>query len=64
MTPDEYRDKLARLHELMDAAPGTPEERELIALGEELDAYETEHYPIAEPSPEAAARFRAEQERR
>jgi len=64
MTESEYLAKLDRLHVLMDAEPGSPEELELLALGAELYEYELEHYPIDEPTPDGFVRFRAEQEGR
>jgi antitoxin component HigA of HigAB toxin-antitoxin module len=59
---EEYLAALQHLYLLMDAQPNTPEEVELDELADLVCAYEDIHYPIAEPSLEEAAKFRADQE--
>jgi HTH-type transcriptional regulator/antitoxin HigA len=58
----EYEATLARIHVLMDAAPGSEDERELERLAALVHTYEDVHYPIAPPTAEAARAFRREQE--
>lgn len=57
----DYQANLARLEELMDALPGTPEADELEILTTLIERYENEHYPVDLPTPLAAIRFRMEQ---
>lgn len=57
----DYEANLARLEELIDAAPGSPEGDELEVLATLIEHYENERYPIDLPSPLAAIRFRMEQ---
>ena len=59
---NDYEANLARLEELMDAAPGTPEGDELEVLATLIERYEHDRYPIALPTPLAAIRFRMEQD--
>jgi len=61
-TDDDHRAVLARASDIFDAEPGTPEGEELDALIPLIEAYEDVVYPIAPPTPEEAAAFRAEQE--
>lgn len=56
----EYDLALARLNEIFDAEPGTPEAEELEALATSIEEYEAQHYPIDPPMPEEAAKFRAQ----
>ncbi|MFT4182973.1 MAG: DUF1508 domain-containing protein [Rhizobium sp.] len=58
---DDYEDALELLSRLWGAKSGTPEGDKLDILATLLDAYEAEHFPMDEPSPEALAAFRAEQ---
>lgn len=58
----DYEDSLARLEDLIDARPGTPESDELEVLATLIERYEDERYPIALPTPLAAIRFRMEQD--
>ncbi len=51
---------IARITELMPAAPNTPEGDELDILVTLVDAYENIHYPIAPPEPLAAIQFHME----
>jgi HTH-type transcriptional regulator/antitoxin HigA len=52
---------LARIEELMDAAPGTPDMDELEVLSQLVDLYEDHRWPISMPTPIAAIKFRMEQ---
>lgn len=52
---------LRRIENLMDAEPGTPAADELDVLATLAEAYEDRHFPIADPDPLAAIRFRMEQ---
>lgn len=47
----DYRQTLARIEVLFEAAPGSPEFDELDILGTLVCAYEDWHYPIPEPDP-------------
>ena len=57
----EYAAALARIDQLMDAAPGTPEGDELELLATLVEVYEDKHFPIELPDPLEAIRFRMEQ---
>ena len=56
-----YDAALARINELMDAEPGTPEGDELELLVTLLELYEKEAYPIDTPDAIEAIKFRMEQ---
>ncbi|HTS19840.1 MAG TPA: DNA-binding protein [Verrucomicrobiae bacterium] len=58
----EHKAVLARIDQLMDARPGTPEANELELLATLVDVYEDEVFPIEEPDPIEAIRFRMEQQ--
>ncbi len=58
---DDYEEALELLSTLWGAKSGTPEGDKLDILATLLDVYETEHFPMDKPSPEALAAFRAEQ---
>jgi uncharacterized protein YegP (UPF0339 family) len=58
---DDYEKALELLSTLWGSKSGTPEGDKLDILATLLDAYETEHFPMDKPSPEAMAAFRAEQ---
>jgi HTH-type transcriptional regulator/antitoxin HigA len=60
-TEEEYRSALARLGEVWDAEPGTPESDELDVLSVLVEAYEDEHYPMDPPDPIEAIKFRMDQ---
>ena len=60
-TETEYEDALARIDELFDAKPGTPEGDEFELLVTLVEIYEEEHFPIDLPDPITAIRFRMEQ---
>ncbi len=53
---------LARIEKLMEARPGTPEGDELELLTALVELYEDHAYPIPEPDPIEAIRFRMEQQ--
>lgn len=57
----DYDAALARINELMDAEPGTPEGDELELLVTLLELYEKETYPIDTPDAIEAIKFRMEQ---
>ena len=60
-TEADYETALARIDEIMDAAPGSPEGRELDVLVDLVDLYENRHEPMGYPDPVAAIEFRMEQ---
>jgi len=57
----DYDAALARVDNLMDAQPDSPEGDELDILVTLVEKYEAQHYPIAPPNPVDAIRFRMEQ---
>ena len=57
----DYEAALARIDELMDAEPNTPEDDELDILVTLVERYEERHYPIGPPDPVAAIEFRMDQ---
>lgn len=61
-TEGDYRAAVARIEELMSAAPGTPEGDELDVLATLVDAYEAKHHVMDAPDPVAAIQFRMEQQ--
>ena len=58
----DYERSLARVAELMDAEPGSPEGDELEVLSTLVDVYESQHFPIEPTDPVDAILFRMEQE--
>lgn len=60
-TEKDYEAALARVDELMDAAPGSPEGDELDVLVDLVELYESKHEPMGYPSPLAAIEFRMDQ---
>ncbi len=52
---------LARISELMDAEPGSPDGNELDVLVDLVELYESKHVPTELPSPIGAIEFRMEQ---
>jgi len=62
-TEEDYRLALKRASYFFDnePQPGTAEQDEFEILLTLLDAYETEHFPIAAPDPIEAIKFRMEQ---
>jgi HTH-type transcriptional regulator/antitoxin HigA len=57
----DYNSALARIDELMDAMPDTPEFDELELLSTLVEIYEDKNYPIDMPDPVNAIKFRMEQ---
>ncbi len=60
-TEADYKAALARIDELMDVEPGSPEGEELDVLVDLVELYESKHEPMGYPSPLAAIEFRMEQ---
>ena len=60
-TDDDLRAALARIDEIFDAEPGTPESDELDVLAVLVERYEDDHYPIGPPHPVEAIKFRLAQ---
>lgn len=60
-TKKDYQAALARLEVLFDAKKNTPAGDELEILGILIEKYENEHFPIADPDPIEAIKFRMEQ---
>lgn len=52
---------LAYVESLMDAKPGSKQEEELELWALLIEQYEKEHYPISDPDPIEAIRFRMDQ---
>jgi HTH-type transcriptional regulator/antitoxin HigA len=61
-TKKDYKAALARIDEIFDAAPGTPEGDELELLSTLVELYESKAFPIELPDPLTAIRFRMEQQ--
>ena len=61
-TATEYRRALAHVESLMDSRPGSAAEAELELWSLLVDRYEETHFPIANPDPVEAIKFRMEQE--
>lgn len=61
-TEDEYEAALAQIETLMDAELDRSQEKELERLAILVEEYEDEHYPIEEPDPIEAVKFRVEQQ--
>ena len=60
-TEKDYEAALARVDELMDAAPGSSEGDELDVLVDLVELYESKHEPMGYPSPLSAIEFRMDQ---
>ncbi len=58
---EEYQNTLARIDEIFDAEPNTPEYDEMELLVRLVEIYEEEKYPICPPNPISAIEFRMEQ---
>jgi HTH-type transcriptional regulator/antitoxin HigA len=62
-TAEDHKRALKEIERLWDKAkPGTPDGDRFEVLGTLVDAYEEEHFPIPDPDPIEAIRFRMEQE--
>jgi HTH-type transcriptional regulator/antitoxin HigA len=61
-TKKDYKAAMARIDEVFDAVPGTPEGEELELLSTLVELYESKAFPIALPDPLTAIRFRMEQQ--
>lgn len=61
-TAEDHRSAVARIEELMSAAPDSPEGDELDVLATLVDAYEARHHAIDAPDPVSAIEFRMEQQ--
>ena len=57
----DYEAALARIDELMDAEPNTPEDDELDILVSLVERYEESHHAIGPPDMVAAIEFRMDQ---
>jgi len=60
-TETDYDAALARIEEIWNAEPGTPESDELDVLSVLVEDYEKKHHPIPPPDPIEAIKFRMEQ---
>jgi HTH-type transcriptional regulator / antitoxin HigA len=60
-TDKDHAAALRRIESLMDAEPGTAAMDELDVLATLVEAYEDRHFPMDEPDPVEAIRFRMEQ---
>jgi HTH-type transcriptional regulator/antitoxin HigA len=60
-TEKDYQKALRRLEVIFDARPGTKDGNELEILSILIEHYENEHYPLEEPDPIEAIKFRMEQ---
>ncbi len=58
---DDYRAALKRIEILWDAVDGSPESDELDVLATLVDDYENKNFPIDDPDPIEAIKFRLEQ---
>ena len=59
-TEKDYEDALARIEEIFDAEPDTPEGDELEILASLVETYENKNYPIGLPDPIEAIKIRME----
>jgi HTH-type transcriptional regulator/antitoxin HigA len=57
----DYEQAMARLEDIFDARPNTPDGDELEILSILIEKYEDEHFPIGMPDPIEAIKFRMEQ---
>ncbi|MBI1178713.1 hypothetical protein GC207_14870 [bacterium] len=61
-TPADHKAALARIEQLFNAKPGTPEGDEFELLSVLVEQYEKAAFPIEPPTPLAAIKFRMEQQ--
>ncbi len=61
-TREDHRAAVARIEELLNATPNTPESDELDMLATLVDAFEAKHDPIDLPDPIAVIEFRMDQQ--
>lgn len=61
-TDSDHKAALARIEELWDAQPNTPEGDEMEVLITLVEKFEEAHFPIETPDPIEAIRFRMEQQ--
>ena len=61
-TESDHEEALAEVERLWGAPSGTPEGDRLDILATLIDAYEAEHYPMDQPDPVEAIKFRMEQQ--
>ncbi|MFH1115158.1 MAG: helix-turn-helix domain-containing protein [Pseudomonadota bacterium] len=59
-TEEDYEAALARIEEIFDAEPDTPEADELEILAALVEVFERKHYPLALPDPIEAIKIRME----
>ena len=60
-TEADYQTALARIEEIMDADPDSPDVRELDVLVDLVELYESRHEPMGHPDPVSAIEFRMDQ---
>ena len=60
-TEEAHKAALAHVETLMDAEPGSPQEDELELWSLLVEQYEKEHFPMEDPDPIEAIRFRMDQ---
>ena len=60
-TKKDYKAALALTDKLFDSVPNTPDGDKLELIVALIEIYEKEHFPIENPSPLAAIKFRMEQ---
>jgi len=60
-TNKDYQEALSRIEILLDSRPGSAEADEQEILGLLVDEFERKHFPIDEPDPLEAIKFRMEQ---
>lgn len=60
-TEEEYKEALKLAEELFDSEPDTPDGDKLDLVVTLIEKYEKEHFPIDDPSPIEAIKFRMDQ---
>ena len=61
-TDEDLDAALARMEEIFDAEPGSPDDNELGVLLDLVEYYEDKHYPIEFPDPISSIEIRMEQQ--